>query len=112
MDSLNRVGAGLGVESLTHDNSCRVKETGERKSVAETSTLNTSLDRMTEELAPAAFWFDPLCRWAWFTSRWMLEVEQVRPVTVRWHVMSLAVLNEGRDLPETYRAFLVTAWGP
>ena len=47
--------------------------------------------------APAEFWFDPACPWAWMTSRWMLEVEQVRDVTTSWHVMSLAILNEERD---------------
>lgn len=60
----------------------------------------------------AEFWFDPLCPWAWMTSRWMMEVEQVRPVEVTWSVMSLSVLNEGRDLDAGYRAMLDRGWGP
>jgi 2-hydroxychromene-2-carboxylate isomerase len=69
---------------------------------------------MTEqEPTSVDFWFDPICPWAWITSRWMLEVQKVRPVTTNWHVMSLAVLNENKeDLPEQYREGLRSAWGP
>jgi len=67
---------------------------------------------MTETKTTADFWFDPICPWAWIASRWMLEVEQVRPVTTNWHVMSLAVLNDGRELPEKYIDLMKRAWGP
>ena len=69
---------------------------------------------MTEqETTVVDFWFDPICPWAWIASRWMLEVERVRPVKVSWHVMSLSVLNEDKeDLSDRYRETLATGWGP
>jgi protein-disulfide isomerase-like protein with CxxC motif len=67
----------------------------------------------TAERTPVDFWFDPLCPWAWMTSRWMLEVAKVRHIAPSFHVMSLAHLNEGKDdLPEDYRRFLEHAWEP
>jgi hypothetical protein len=53
-----------------------------------------------------------MCPWAWISSRWMLEVEKVRAVQVRWHVMSLSYLNAGREMPEDYRRSMDAGWGP
>ena len=58
------------------------------------------------------FWFDPFCPWCWITSRWILEAAQVRTLDVHFHIMSLAVLNEGKDVPDGYREMLTHAWGP
>jgi len=58
------------------------------------------------------FWFDPLCPWCWITSRWILEAEKVRPIDVNFHIMSLAYLNEDKDIPDDYRELLKNAWRP
>jgi 2-hydroxychromene-2-carboxylate isomerase len=60
----------------------------------------------------AEFWFDPACPFAWISSRWMLEVEKVRDISVTWHIMSLAYLNEDKDVPDEYREKLKDAWQP
>jgi hypothetical protein len=71
----------------------------------------TAPERPAQTVADA--WVDPRCSWAWITSRWLFEVEQVRSVETRFHVMSLSVLNEGREVPERYRkAMAIHVPGP
>ena len=74
---------------------------------------DTETNQPTAEKSVVDFWFDPLCPWAWIASRWILNVAEVRPLDIQWHVMSLAYLNADKDdLPETYQELLKTAWGP
>jgi len=79
---------------------------------ARTGRATTQRSGSTVRKAEVQMWFDPGCPWAWMTSRWLMEVEKVRDIDVTWRVMSLSVLNEKRDLPKNYRAFLDASWGP
>ncbi|WP_158890627.1 disulfide bond formation protein DsbA [Amycolatopsis anabasis] len=55
-------------------------------------------------------WIDPICPWAWVTSRWLVEVREVRDIELTFHLMSLSVLNEGTTLPEVYETLMAKGW--
>jgi 2-hydroxychromene-2-carboxylate isomerase len=50
------------------------------------------------------FWFDPSCPFTWRTSRWLTAVTEARGLTIDWRLMSLAILNEDKPVPERFRA--------
>ena len=54
-------------------------------------------------MSAITFYFDPACPFAWAASRWLLNTAQRRDIEIDWRQMSLAVLNEGSDVPEQQR---------
>jgi len=48
-------------------------------------------------MADLEFFFDPVCPFAWVTSRWVKEVQAQREYEVTWRFISLAIINEKRD---------------
>ena len=55
-------------------------------------------------------WFDPICPFAWITSRWLLEAAAVRDLEVTWNIMSLAQLNKDREMDEAHKAAFTRSW--
>jgi len=54
---------------------------------------------------------DPMCPFAWLTSRWLVEVERMGRIELTIRVMSLSILNEGRDdVSDFYRDLVDRAW--
>jgi len=56
------------------------------------------------------FWFDPICPWAFMTSRWLLEVEKIRDISITWNLFSLAHLNRDKEVAPEYKAKLIRSW--
>ena len=54
-------------------------------------------------MADVDFYFDPVCPWAWLTSRWVVNVLEERPMTVDWKFISLRIVNEERDYEKDFR---------
>jgi len=62
----------------------------------------------TGQVSEVEFFWDPVCPWAWLTSRWVVEVERQRDLSVNWRFISLRLLNKekdyARDFPAGYPA--------
>ncbi len=76
------------------------------------SVNNDNLATSSDEVVEVSMWVDPICPFAWLTSRWLLEVEQVRPIKINFHIMSLSILNKDKKVPKQYRKLFEDGWGP
>ncbi|SDI19920.1 hypothetical protein SAMN05192558_101177 [Actinokineospora alba] len=57
-------------------------------------------------------YIDPVCPYTWLVTQWLLEVERLRDLDLRYHVMSLRMLNESRVVDGRYRRAVDNSSGP
>ncbi len=63
-------------------------------------------------MTTAHLWFDPTCPFTWATSCWLRDTAPTQGARVEWHLMSLAVLNDGSEVPEQHREAMALSWRP
>jgi hypothetical protein len=69
-----------------------------------TATQHSSESTSRKSSAPVVdVYVDPVCPFAWITSRWALEVAEHRQVRLTFRLMSLYLLNRDKDIPADYR---------
>lgn len=66
--------------------------------------MSTYRDAAASPDPAMTLWWDPVCPYSWNTARWLDEVAEARGCDVEWHLMSLAVLNEGQTLSAPQQA--------
>ncbi len=54
-------------------------------------------------MADLEFFWDPVCPWAWLTSRWVVNVLTERPMEVDWKFISLRMVNADKDYERDFR---------
>lgn len=53
-------------------------------------------------MADVEFFWDPICPWAWITSRWLVNVVAQKPMEVEWRFLSLSLINEERKYHDEF----------
>lgn len=57
-------------------------------------------------------YLDPVCPYSYVTACWLARVQGARGIDVRWHAMSLAILNADEEIPAEWQELMALSWGP
>ncbi|OPX13189.1 hypothetical protein [Mycobacterium sp. AT1] len=61
-------------------------------------------DETDPRTASVTIWLDPVCPFSWNTARWLVKASDAVGFEIDWQLASLAILNEGRELPPQQQA--------